>query len=233
MLDFSQFKYLTFDCYGTLINWEAGLLAALRPILEAHGKPVPDADLLELYGSLEAEAERPPYTLYRDVLRLVVRGIGKKLGFTPSLLEEESLPQSLARWRPWPDTVPALKELKSKYKLAIISNVDDDLFAPTSRHLQVVFDDVVTAGQARCYKPGLAIFQMALERLGASASQILHIGQSIHHDVVPAQSLRIKTVWVNRPSARPNVGAVVAASGKPDLEVRGLAELAKMAAGNN
>jgi 2-haloacid dehalogenase len=231
MLDFSQFRFLTFDCYGTLIDWETGLLGALRPILEAHGKKIDDAELLEMYGELEEQAERPPFAAYRDVLRSVVRGLGKKLGFTPSLMEEDALPNSIARWQPWPDTVAALKALRSRYKLAIISNVDDDLFAPTSRHLQVSFDHVVTAGQAHCYKPGMAIFQLALEKVGVPPAEVLHVGQSIYHDVLPAQSLGMKAVWVNRPSARPNVGAVIRASGKPDLEVQGLAKLAELAVG--
>jgi len=229
MLDFSRFQYLTFDCYGTLVDWETGILGALRPVLEAHGKGVADSRLLELYGELEAQEESGPFVVYSEVLRSVVRGLGKKLGFTPTLVEEDALPKSLSRWRPWPDTVAALRELKTRYKRAIISNVDDDLFAPTARHLQVPFDYVVTAGQARCYKPGLAIFQMALKRIGVPAGDVLHVGQSIYHDVLPAQSLGMKTVWVNRPSARANVGAVIPASGKPDLEVRGLAELATLA----
>ena len=229
MLDFSRFEYLTFDCYGTLVDWEAGLLGALRPILEAHGKSIADARVLEVYGELEAELEEGSFIPYREVLRSVVRRFGKKLGFTPSLMEEDSLPTSMANWRPWPDTVAALKELKTRYKLAIISNVDDDLFAPTSRHLKVKFDEVITAGQARCYKPGPAIFKMALDRIGVPPANVLHVGQSIYHDVLPGQSLGMSTVWVNRPSARKNVGAVITAKGKPDLEVPGLAELAGFA----
>src|SRR6266568_569464 len=117
------------------------------------------------------------------------------------------LPQSLATWRPFPDTLPALLELKQRYQLAVISNVDDDLFASTAPQLKVSFNHVITAGQARCYKPCLEIFKMAVTRIGVPPAHMLHIGQSIYHDVIPAKSLGISTVWVNRPSPRPGAGA--------------------------
>lgn len=228
-LDFSRFQFLTFDCYGTLIDWERGIFSALKPILDAHARVIDDTRLLQLYGELEMKAEKPPFQPYREVLRSVVRGLGHKLGFTPSLAEEESLPKSMLHWAPWADSVQALKKLKSKYKLAIISNVDDDLFASSARQLQVKFDQIITAQQAQCYKPDLAIFQLALDRIGIAPGQGLHVGQSIYHDVIPAQKLGMATLWVNRPSARPGVGAVVAASGKPDLEVKDLIGLATIA----
>jgi 2-haloacid dehalogenase len=226
MLDFNRFRFLTFDCYGTLIDWETGIFSALRPILDRHGKDVEDARLLELYGELEAQAEEGKFHPYHEVLQSVVHGLGRKLGFTPSLAEEQALSKSVASWKPWPDTVAALKKLHTKYKLAIISNVDDDLFAPTARRLQVKFDHVITAEQAQCYKPALGIFHKALDRIGVPAHEVLHVGQSIYHDIVPAKSLGMGTVWVNRPSARPGVGAVKAAFGAPDLEVREVAGLA-------
>src|SRR5215467_3488644 len=138
-LDFSRFRFITFDCYGTLIDWETGIFSALRPILAAHNKELSDARVLELYSELEVEAEAGEFRPYKDVLRSVVRGYGKKLGFNPSSAEEDSLPQSLARWKPFPDTLAALARLKSRYKLAIISNVDDDLFASTAPQLEMKF----------------------------------------------------------------------------------------------
>ena len=111
----------------------------------------------------------------------------------------------------------------------MISNIDDDLFAESRKHLGVDFAVVVTAQQARSYKPSLNNFRLALQKLGIERSQLLHVGQSIYHDVIPAQSLGIRTVWVNRTSARPGVGAVRAASGKPDLEVPDVASLADLA----
>jgi 2-haloacid dehalogenase len=232
-LDFSRFKILTFDCYGTLINWEAGIFSALRPIFTAHGKSISDAKLLEMYGDLEVQAERGEFLHYRDVLQLVVSGFGKQLGFKPSDEEKRSLPESLGNWQPFADTVHALEQLKSKFKLAVISNVDDDLFASTAPKLKVKFDHVITAQQAHCYKPGMEIFNLALQTIGIPASQILHCGQSIYHDVIPAQSLGMATVWVNRPSPRARVGAVIAASGRPDLEVPNLETLANLALSEN
>jgi len=229
MLDLTRFKVLTFDCYGTMIDWETGIFSALRPILAAHRKSIPDSDLLQLYSELEASAEQGEFLCYRDVLQSVVRGFGEHLGFAPTADEVHSLPESLANWQPFPDTVEALRKLKGRYQLAVISNVDDDLFAATAPKLGVGFDHVITAQQAGCYKPCMRIFKLAEERMGVSLDQWLHVGQSIYHDVIPAQSLGIATVWVNRPSPRPGAGAAKAAAGKPDLEVPNLRALAELA----
>lgn len=229
MLDFTRFQVLTFDCYGTMIDWETGIFSALRPILAAHGKKIPDSALLELYSELEASAEQGEFRRYRDVLQSVVRGFGKRLGFSPTDAEVRSLPESLRNWQPFPDTVEALRQLKSRYQLAVISNVDDDLFAATAPKLGVAFNHVITAQQAGCYKPCMRIFELAEERIGVTRGQWLHVGQSIYHDVVPAQSLGLATVWVNRPSPRPGAGAAKTAAGKPDLEVPDLRTLAELA----
>ncbi len=225
-LDFDRFEAITFDCYGTLINWEEGILGCLRPILARHKKPADDATILQLFGDFEANAEQGEYRRYRDVLESVVSGFGDHLGFAPTREEIRSLPQSLANWRPWPDTVEALRQLRQRFRLCIVSNVDDDLFAGTRPQLGVEFQEVITAQQAQAYKPSLKIFELAMSRIAFPVHRILHVGQSIYHDVVPAQSLGLATVWVNRPSARSGVGAVKSASGKPDLEVASLAEFA-------
>lgn len=229
MLDFSRFEILTFDCYGTLINWEAGILAALHRIFSAHGKQIDDAAVLQLYGNFEQRSEQGVFQPYREVLSSVVRQFGDELRFTPSDQEMRSLAASLPSWEPWPDTVAALRRLKTRYRLAILSNVDDDLFAGTRPKLEVEFDEVVTAGQAQTYKPSLKLFELALERIQAPAHRVLHVGQSIYHDVIPAQTLGLATVWVNRPSARPGVGAVKAAQATPDLTVSSLQALADTA----
>jgi 2-haloacid dehalogenase len=226
MLDFNRFEILTFDCYGTLIHWEEGILACLRRILATHGQRIDDATILRLYGDFEASAEQGDYRSYREVLNRVVRQFGKQLGFVPSEEQERSLADSLKKWKPWPDTVQALRFLESRFRLAIISNVDDDLFADTLPQLKVKFSQTVTAQQARAYKPSLKIFELALSRIGVPVHRILHVGQSLYHDVIPAQSLGLAAVWVNRPSARKGVGAVRAAEAQPDLQVTSLAELA-------
>ena len=232
MLNFAQYRLVSFDCYGTLIDWETGIFSALRPILAAHGKTIADAELLRLYAELESEAQQGEFHPYREVLQSVVRGFGKHLGFNPTDSQIRSLPESLASWTPFPDTIAALGKLKQRYKLAVISNVDDDLFAPTARRLQIPFDYVITAQQARAYKPSLQMFKPAQQRTGVAPGQWLHVAQSVYHDVIPARSLGISTVWVkkkkNRPSTRPGSGAAKAATAQPDLEVPNLETLAHL-----
>jgi len=225
--DFSSIRVITFDCYGTLIDWETGIFSALRPILLSHQIQIDDAEILALYGDIEVTAESGDFRPYREILRAVVRGLGKRLGFNPSAAQQDSLPNSLANWRPFPDTVLALQQLRSKFQLGIISNVDDDLFGSTAPQLQTQFDFVITAGQARAYKPSPKIFQLAKDKIGSSASHWLHAGQSVYHDVVPAKALGIAAIWVNRASVRPG-GAVKLASGTPDAEVHTLQELANL-----
>jgi 2-haloacid dehalogenase len=225
-MDFSRFSTITFDCYGTLIDWEAGILPALRAVLARHQQHLNDSAILELYGEFEAQAESGAYRKYREVLQSVVRGFGERLGFNPSPDDMRTLSESVPDWPPFSDTVAALRRLEGRFSLAIISNIDDDLFAKTQKLLGVQFAAVITAEQARSYKPSARNFEMALERLGIDRGQLLHAGQSIYHDVLPAQSLGIATVWVNRKSARPGIGAVRSAEGKPDLEVSDLATLA-------
>jgi len=224
-MDFSRFTAISFDCYGTLIEWEAGILPALQAVLRRNARDLSDAAILELYGEFEAEAESGPYQSYRNVLQSVVRAFGDRLEFTPTPSDIRSLPESVPTWPPFPDTVAGLRELKKRYKLAVISNIDDDLFTETRKHLGVEFDIVVTAEQAQSYKPSIRNFELALRALEITPERLLHVGQSVYHDVIPAQSLGISTVWVNRKSARPGVGAVRAAAGKPELEVPDLATL--------
>lgn len=227
--DFSRFRVITFDCYGTLIDWETGILGTIRPILLANSAALSDPEILRLYGELEAEAESSQYRPYREILSDVVRGFGVRLGFHPSEQEQQSLPDSLSDWRPFPDTVAALRHLKTRCKLGIISNVDDDLFSASARRLEVDFDFITTAAQSRAYKPSLEIFRLAQKKMGTQPEQWLHAGQSIYHDVIPAKSLGITTVWVNRSSPRPGAGPAKQASATPDVEVHSLAELAQLA----
>ena len=178
-MDFSLFTTISFDCYGTLIDWESGILPVLRTVLANHGQSLPDAAILELYGEFEAEAESGPYQCYRDVLQSVVRAFADRFHFQASSAEIRSLHESLHAWPPFPDTVPALRELQKRYKLVVISNIDDDLFAETRKHLDVEFDGVITAEQTRSYKPSLNTFQMALRTLALSPDRLLHAAQSI------------------------------------------------------
>jgi len=231
MIDLGGFDVLTFDCYGTLIDWEAGILAALAPIVAAHGvAPDPD-EALRRFGELEPAIEAGEYVEYRAVLARVLQGLGAHFGFSPSHGEMEAFSASVGNWLPFPDSGDALRALQSRYRLAVISNVDDDLFAHSARHLGVSFGWVVTAQQVRSYKPGLENFRRAFERIGVPQARILHVAQSRFHDIAPAKRLGLSTVWVNRRGDAPGAGATPPSDAIPDLEVRDLAELARRASG--
>lgn len=226
-LNFKQFKFVTFDCYGTLIDWETGILGAFRSILNNHKKDLNDAEILSLYAELESAIESGEFKPYREVLKEVVRGFGARLAFKSSEQDANSLPESLKSWRPFPDTVTALKSLARHYELCIISNIDDDLFAHSARQLDVPFHVVVTALQARSYKPSHSNFQLALNKIGAPKEQVLHVAESLFHDIVPARALGIKNVWVDRSKGKRG-RASRKADVKPDLEVRDLKTLAEL-----
>jgi 2-haloacid dehalogenase len=231
MIDFDAYDVLTFDCYGTLIDWESGLLAALASIFEHHGVALEPDGTLELFGRLETAAEAGAYLEYRRVLRRVLEGIGAQLGFAPSARDLEAFSTSVRDWPAFADSASALRTLQSKYKLAVISNIDDDLFAYSARRLEVPFDWVVTAQQVRSYKPCLDNFKAAFERIGVAPARILHVAQSLYHDIEPARRLGLSTVWVNRRHGRAGCGATPHACAQPDFEVRDLQRLAQRAVG--
>ena len=186
--------------------------------------------MLSIYSELEPAAQGGLYKSYREILQLVMRRLGKRLGVIFSDEEERSLAESLPMWKPFPDTVAALKQLKARYKLGIISNIDDDLFAQTAQHLQVIFDHVVTAQQVGSYKPSLRNFEEALKEIGLPRKKVLHAAESVYHDIIPANKLGIASVWVNRRMNKEGSGATQNAAGKPDLTVPDLKTLAEMAA---
>jgi 2-haloacid dehalogenase len=230
MLDLSSFRVISFDCYGTLIDWETGILGCMRPILDAHGQKRSNDEILELYGKLELAQESATYLPYRRVLENIVRGFGEAWDFTPTHGEIASLPQSLKSWQPFPDTVAALQALHTRYRLAVISNIDDDLFAATAKLLEVPLDYVITAEQAGSYKPSHRNFELALQRIGCPKRELLHVAQSRYHDIVPARALGIANIWINR--QKKQADATVSADVKPDLELPDLASLAQLADGS-
>jgi len=226
MLNFDDFEVLTFDCYGTLIDWESGIWEALRPVFASHQISITTDGALELFGELEAEAERGEYRDYKTVLRMVLEGLGSRLGFVPTQTEYQHFSESVRDWPAFPDSARALQALKKKYKLAIISNIDDDLFASSAQRLHTRFDWVITAQQAKSYKPSLNNFHLAFERIGVPTNKILHVAQSLFHDMVPAKALGLSTVWINRRSNKAGFGATPPAQAQPDLEVPDLQTLA-------
>ncbi|MEH1902601.1 MAG: haloacid dehalogenase type II [Nostoc sp.] len=228
MIDFNQYKALTFDCYGTLIDWENGILGVLKPLLLVHNTNLDNDQILELFAKFEAELENGEYIKYREVLKRVVQKFGERFGFEPTADELNSLADSIQHWLPFPDTVEALRILTSKFKLVIISNVDDDLFAFSAKHLDVEFDQIITAEQAKSYKPSLNNFRVAIERIDLPLEQILHVAASVYHDIVTAKSLGLSTVWVNRRADQKGVNSTGSAVSQPDLEVADLKTLAAL-----
>lgn len=227
-LDFSRFEYLSFDCYGTLIDWESGLLSYLRPLLAGKGCVASDDQILNLYAEFEPREQSGGYRTYREVLASVVRDFAHELRFAVNDAEVSGLAESIAEWEPFPDTVPALRRLQPRFKLSVLSNIDNDLFQLTAPKLQVSLAEVVTAQQAKAYKPAIANFELLLQRLGIARECLLHVAESLYHDVLPARSLGIATVWVNRRQGK-TAAASRLADVRPDLEVKNVAALADIA----
>jgi 2-haloacid dehalogenase len=228
MILLDQYEVLVFDCYGTLIDWENGILSALRPLLKRHGVSLSDEEILALYAQFEPAAQGGDFVRYKEVLQRVVAAYAKQFSFTPSEADLRCLENSLSEWRPFPDTVNALKVLASHYQLTILSNIDDDLLEHSLKQLVVPFDRVFTAERIGSYKPSLANFKTVLDNLGIPSNRVLHVAQSLYHDIIPAKSLGLSTVWVNRRNSTPGSGATPPAHEKPDLEVPDLDSLASM-----
>ena len=226
MIDFPRIELISFDCYGTLIDWESGILDALSSFRSEYGVRATDDQILEQYAALESVMESGEYLPYKDVLRGVMRGFTRRVSVPEERFDMDVLVKSLPRWRPFPDTVESLRRMKQHCRLAIISNTDDDLFAQTAKSLEVPFDFVVTAEQVGAYKPSTRNFTRALEVFGIKTENWLHAAQSRFHDVAPARSLGIATVWVNRRAGKPGAGATTLSNAIPDLEVPDLRTLA-------
>ena len=228
MLNFDHYEALSFDCYGTLIDWETGITDAVRSVAEAHGLDMTNAQILSLYSEIEPQAQQGEYAEYRVVLRNVMQGIADRLGFTPVDPDLDCLSATLGDWPVFPDTVNALRALKSRYKLAILSNTDDGLFAQTAPNLGVEFDKIITSQQAGTYKPSIHNFILAIDHIGVGADRLLHVAESMFHDIVPAKSIGLSAVWVNRHSGDDSTGATRPVQGEPDLEVPDLATLVSL-----
>jgi len=214
-IDFGRYEVLTFDCYGTLIDWETGLLEALRRALPG-ASGVEDEALLESYGRHEAEAERPPYRSYREVLASSLRGVAAGIGVDVTRDATAVFSESVRDWPAFADSAEALGRLKARFRLGVITNCDTDLFAASNERLGVAFDWVVTAEAARSYKPSLKGFELALETIGVPRERILHVAQSLFHDHVPAKQLGLASVWIDRRRGRAGSGATPPADAAPD-----------------
>lgn len=194
-LNTSDLQLITFDCYGTLVDWESGIRGTLQRQLQSVGREWEDR-FFELYVEREAWHESAAYRPYRELLAAAEADVLTAAGVNP--LPEPALADSLPNWKPFADTLQGLERLKEKYRLGVLSNIDRDLFAATARHLRVKFDLIITAEDVRYYKPGPAHFNRMLEQTGLSKSQVLHAAQSLYHDIGVCNKLNIPCVWINR-----------------------------------
>jgi 2-haloalkanoic acid dehalogenase type II len=230
-MDLLSFKALTFDCYGTLIDWESGILAELKPWVAVSGLKLGDDQILEGFGEEESRCEvATPSKLYPGILADTFRALGRRWEIAASEAQAAEFGRSVPRWPAFADSAAALAYLKQHYKLVILSNVDRASFAESNKKLQVAFDKIVTAEDVGSYKPDLRNFRHLLAELeiGLRKQQILHTAQSLYHDVVPAKAMGLKTAWINRRKGRPGAGATVLPKGDatPDLEFPSMAAFA-------
>ena len=217
------YDVITFDCYGTLIDWEGGIAAAFAQTAAEDGVRLDAGAVVRAYAEVEPEVERE-YRPYREVLQETASRVAQMLGWRVPYERCSFLPISLPHWKPFPDTNAALARLAAAgCRLGILSNVDDDLIAETRKHFSVGFDLVITAQQVRSYKPAPAHFTTARERIGSA--RWLHAAQSNFHDIVPCNALGIPTAWINRKAEQARAG------GTPTHELRDVAELASWIAG--
>jgi 2-haloacid dehalogenase len=229
MLDFKNFEVLTFDCYGTLIDWETGIIESLRPALDRAGVAFEAESVLEAYGALEAGIEAGGYRLYKDVLRAVYAGLGERFGFAPAADEILDFSTSVGNWPAFPDSLEALATLQGKFKLGILSNIDRDQFAHSAQKLRTDFDYVFTAEDIRSYKPSPRNFEYALEQLPVAPDRVLHVAQSLYHDIGPARKLGLSTVWINRRHGAKGTGATPRADARAHAEYPDLRSFAEAA----
>lgn len=215
----SPYEVITFDCYGTLIDWEHGISEAFAKTAEVDGVDLDPAAILAAYADIEPVVEAETYRTYRAVLTETARRVAERLAWPLSEDKAAFIAESLPGWQPFADTNLALERLAtSGYRLGILSNVDDDLLAASLRHFSVKFHLLVTAQQVGSYKPVHGHFLAARQRIGAS--RWLHAAQSYFHDVVPARKLGIPVAWINRKNeAMPETG-------RADREFRTLSDLA-------
>jgi len=197
-----MYDVITFDCYGTLVDWEDGITRAIAGAAERRGLRLGRDEIIEAYHAVEPEVQAAEYRSYREVLGQTAVAVAARLGWTLEPANAGFLAESLRDWVPFPDTNQALKDLNAqRYRLGILSNVDDDLLRGTLRHLSVPFDFLVTAEQLRSYKPATRHFERAQELVGDA--RWLHVAQSYFHDIEPAVALGIPVVWVNRKGESP------------------------------
>jgi len=215
-------KFVTFDVYGALIDWEEGIFDAFTKEAARDGFTIDRDELIPLFHQAEREIQGGSYELYAEVLRRTAVQIAKEIGWPLEPSRSGFLPDSVQRWRPFKETIPTLEKLGKKRSLGLLSNVDDKLLGQTRRHIPLDFDLVVTAQQVRSYKPDPAHFKECERRMGGKRGWV-HVAASYYHDVDPCLKLKVPVVWVNR-----NGEALEPGQKKPTAEVKSLREAAKL-----
>jgi len=229
----TDFKVLTFDCYGTLIDWESGMLAALEPLTARVGRQLSRDQILEAHARHEASQQRAtPTRLYRDLLAIVYKRLAEEWGVHAPWDECVAYGRSIKDWPAFPDTVAALRYLAGFYRLVILSNVDNESFAFSNRRLDVEFDAVFTAEDIGSYKPSQQNFEYMLEKLGGMGvekTDILHTAESLFHDHQTANIFGLASCWIHRRHAEGGFGATLNPDAMPHYDFRftGMAEMVK------
>jgi 2-haloacid dehalogenase len=220
----ADFSVLTFDCYGTLIDWERGILAALAPLRVKAGRGLSDDAILETFAGIESRQQKmTPAMPYSDLLAQVHSQLATAWGVAPEAAEAARFGGSIGDWPAFPDTVEALHYLKQHYRLVILSNVDRAGFQATQMRLGVVPDAVHTAQDIGSYKPDPRNFAYLMQRLaadGVEAGRVLHVAQSLFHDHVPANAVGLASAWIDRRHSASGSGATVPVSANVRYDFR-------------
>ena len=214
-----RFSLITFDCYGTLIDWESGMKNALRNLTKRRNISFDIESLPERYIEIELEIEKEGYRKYKEVLGLGVRRLFEEKGIMLSSEEEKIFADSINTWPPFNETTEVLRKIKGKYKLAILSNIDEDLIKHSIKLIGVEFDGVITAEQLKSYKPSHGHWKRMMDVFKIPKENVLHVAASYVHDIVPAKELGFQAVWINRKDEK------LKGSIKPDYEFRDLRPL--------
>ena len=223
-MDFNKIRLLSFNCYGTLIDWKESVLNILEFFFKDFPIEFSRDELFRAFLEADRKMISDKYLSYRDILAGVLDLMAEQLRISLDPASRYLLSDRFSEWKPFPDTVQSLKKLKEKFQLAIISNVDDELFSISNRLLKVEFDYIVTAQQVGSYKPDLRNFQHALGDFGIEKEHHVHVAQSIYHDIIPANQLGLNKVWVNRYGEPERTDSIEF----PDLEVPDLSSLVKI-----
>jgi 2-haloacid dehalogenase/putative hydrolase of the HAD superfamily len=217
-----EVTFVTIDVYGTLIDWESGAYDAFEREASRDGFTLDRNEVVRLFHDVQQQIQAGSYELYAEVLRRTAVQIARELDWPLEPSRSGFLPDSVQRWQPFKETNPTLAKVAKKYRIGLISNIDDKLLGQTRRHIPLDFDLVVTAQQVRSYKPDPAHFTECERRIGGKKGWV-HIAASYYHDVEPCVKKKIPVIWVNRHKQELEPGQK-----KPDAEVANLREAAKL-----